>query len=271
MQIPEAVLDRNWDTMSASEQRAFVAGNGFIVVPQALSNAELDKIMGEIEYFDLEKNVRDGTEAFCSAPSFTSVLDNPKILSTVKNIIGDNVVCFKADYVAKKSFDRARVEPQRTALHVDYGIGEREGDYRNTSAVWVNVACYLTDMTIEHAPFAVVPGSHRMYHLVPGTDMEELKDDAVTLMAKAGDAVIFLHSTVHAGGVNVSGSTQHIVFCSFRPAWARPIGPVIEWPAEFVSKAPAARQQLLSGVNQGLYPQKNKPQSMLGRFRELFR
>jgi hypothetical protein len=151
------------------------------------------------------------------------MIDNPKILSAVEAAFGPDVVCFKGAYVPKKSKPKGE-QVRRTALHMDYGIGEGQSDYRNSNALWVNVACYLTDMTFEHGPFAVVPGSNHRNHLVPGTDMEEMKDEAVTILAKAGDAVLFLHNTAHAGGVNVSGTTQHILFCSYRPRWSRPIG-----------------------------------------------
>jgi hypothetical protein len=171
--------------------------------------------------------------------------------------------------VPKKS-KAAGTPPQRTALHVDYGILEREGDYRNSNALWINVLCYLSDLTLEHAPLTVVPGSHNYFHLAPGQDMEELQDEAVTVLTKAGDAVMFLHNTVHAGGVNVSGYTQHILFCSYRAKWARHIGRIAEWPRQFIQNSPPSRRRLMAGLNDGslkgplpVFIEKNVPALML--------
>jgi ectoine hydroxylase-related dioxygenase (phytanoyl-CoA dioxygenase family) len=266
MEIPQTVYERDWAAMSAVEQRAFFAENGFLVVPEAFSTAELETMYREIEEYALEKSPKEMMDAFCTAPSFGAMIDNPKIISAVRTVLGPDVICFKGAYVVKKS-KKAGEPPHRTALHMDYAIGEGEGDFRNSNAMWVNVACYLTDMSFEHAPFAVVPGSHHQYHLVPGTDLEELKSDAVTVLAKAGDALIFLHNTVHAGGANVSGLTQHILFCSYRPSWARPIGRVVEWPKGFIAKAPPERQRLISNLNRGLH--QPKPGSIFSRLREL--
>jgi hypothetical protein len=268
MEIPPTIFERDWAAMSAAEQRSFFAENGFLVVPQLFSAAELQTMRREIEFYELERKPKEMSEAFCTAPSFAPMVDHPKIISAVTSIFGPDFKCFKGAYVPKKSKDRD-VPPHRTALHVDYGILESDGDYRNSNAMWVNVACYLTDMTFEHAPFAVVPGSHHRYHLVPGTDMEDMKDDAVTVLAKAGDALIFLHNTVHAGGCNVSGHTQHILFCSYRANWACSIGRVVEWPREFVAKSPPARRRLISDLNRGTLQPRQR--SLLGRLRELLK
>ena len=265
MEVPPTVYTRDWASMSAADQRDFFSKNGFLVVPQAFSAEELKTVHREIEQFGLEDKKMDMMDAFCTAPSFGAMVDNPKIISAVRAVLGDDVICFKGAYVPKKS--KAKGTPYRTALHMDYGIGESEADFRNSNALWVNVACYLTDMTFEHAPFAVVPGSNTKYHLTPGTDMEELSDEAVTVLAKAGDALIFLHNTVHAGGANVSGETQHILFCSYRSTWARPIGKVVEWPKEFVQKSPPTRRELIADLNKGRWPLPKR--SLMGRVREL--
>lgn len=250
MEIPKKIFEHAWDDMDETQQRSFFSKNGFLVAPEIFSAAEIAAMHKEIESLGLEDKDIDMSEAFCRASTFAPMIDNPKLTSALKSIFGPEFVCFKGAYVPKKSKAKG-APPQRTALHVDYGILEPEGDYRNSSALWVNVICYLSDMTLEHAPLSIVPGSHTRYDLQPASDMEMLKDEAVTLLTKAGDAVIFLHNTVHAGGVNVSGYTQHMVFCSYRASWARHIGHVREWPKAFVDSAPPSRRRLISDLNSG--------------------
>jgi hypothetical protein len=250
MEVPKTVFERNWTDMNAAEQRAFFSKNGFLVIPDVFSPEQVMTMLDDIEQLDLENKKIDMCEAFCLAPSFADMVDSPKITSVVTNLIGSKIACIKGCYVAKKSKEE-NLMPHRTALHVDYGILEREGDYRASSALWVNVICYLTGMSLRHAPLAIIPGSHNYYHLAPESDMESLKDEAVTMMIKAGDAVVFLHNTIHAGGSNVSGRTQHILFCAYRPTWARPVGPVAKWPKEFVESSPPSRKRLIVDLSTG--------------------
>ena len=250
MEIPGKIFEYAWGDMDQAQQRSFFSKNGFLVVPEIFSDLEVANMHKEIESLGLEDKNIDMSEAFCITSTFPPMIDNPKLTSAITSIFGSDFVCFKGAYVPKKSKVKG-VPPQRTALHVDYGILEPEGDYRNSSALWVNVICYLSDMTLEHAPLSIVPGSHTRYDLQPGADMESLSNEAVTLLTKAGDAVIFLHNTVHAGGVNVSGYTQHMVFCSYRASWARHIGRVREWPKAFVDSAPPSRRRLISDLNTG--------------------
>lgn len=132
MEVPKTVFQRDWAAMSAAEQRSFFSKNGFLVIPKVFSPEEIKTMHKEIEQLDLENQKLDMCDAFCSAPSFAAMVDSPKILSALSNIIGSNLVCIKGCYVAKKS-KQGSSTPHRTALHVDYGIFERDGDYRASS------------------------------------------------------------------------------------------------------------------------------------------
>lgn len=275
-QIPVTLYRRDWAAMTFADQRTFFSKNGFLIVPEIFPRDEVERMHEEIARLDLENKKIDMSDAFCAAPSFSSMIDSPRLVSALTAIFGPNFTCFKGAYVPKKS-KPAGTPPQRTALHVDYGILESEGDYRNSNALWVNVLCYLEDLTVEHAPLTIVPGSHNYFHLEPGKDMEDIKDEAVTVLTKAGDAVLFLHNTVHAGGVNVSGHTQHILFCCYRADWARHIGKVDEWPRAFVAKLPAARRRLVMGLNNGalkspvpVFVRKYVPGALLKKIAEMF-
>ena len=56
MEIPQTVYERDWAAISAVEQRAFFAENGFLVVPEAFFTAELETMYREIEEYALEKS-----------------------------------------------------------------------------------------------------------------------------------------------------------------------------------------------------------------------
>jgi hypothetical protein len=249
----------NWAKAPASEQRAFFSRlttaqqreffdtNGFLWVPDALSQAEVAQLLIDAK----SQGLKGTTEDFWRAPSFPPLIDNEKVLAGLHAALGEDLRFFKGAYTGLAPSKEAGMQPHRNTLHVDYGIGESIEDWRNSCASWVNVGFYLTDLTAHHSPFWIVPGSNRYYHLQPWTDMEYLADEAEMVLAKAGDAVLFHCMTVHANAANVSNQLRQAVFLSYRPAWARHIGTVQEWPREFIDSAPERRRKLLVGMNEG--------------------
>jgi SAM-dependent methyltransferase len=237
-----------WDRLSSSEQTSYFNENGFLVVPAVLSGEEVRQAIEEIGKIGL----RGTTEDVWNAPFARRLVANPKLLATLTAIFGQDIRFFKAAYVETSPSGKGAISQQRKALHVDYGIGEPEGDLRNSAASWVNVAYYLTDLTPEHSPLWVVPGSNRSYGVVPASNFEHLEDRARMVLARAGDAVLFHANTVHAASHNFSSETRHALFYSYRPAWAKPVGPVPEWPEQFIQSFPVEYQYLLKNLNGGL-------------------
>ena len=242
------ILEADWESMSLFEQRDFYAENGFLVVREAIEKNQLEKIHSEIRSLGLNGT----TEDIWGAPSLLCLIENDKVVGPLRSILGQDICFFKGAYVQKPPLEETGAKPRREALHVDYGVGERVGDFRNSCASWINVGYYLTELSARHAPFWVVPGSNRWHHFIPETDMEDVKDQARMLLAKPGDAILFHCLTVHATSHNVSNNPRQALFFSYRPAWARPIGPVPEWPQKFIDSAPPERREMLWGLNKGL-------------------
>lgn len=238
----------DWSAMSPTDQARFYSENGFLVIPQALSSGEVRQAIAEVK----QHGLKGTTEEVWNAPFARALVINPKLLSALKAIFGEQVRFFKAAYVETPPDDPRANATQRKALHVDYGIGEPEGDYRNSCASWVNVATYLTDLTSEHSPLWVCPGSNRSYGVVPASDMERFADRAKMVLARAGDMVLFHCTTVHAASHNHSTETRHALFYSYRPAWAKPVGQVSEWSVEFIDSFPPEHRALFRGLNRGI-------------------
>jgi SAM-dependent methyltransferase len=241
-------FDVNWEAMTPADQARFFNENGFLVLPGALTKEEVQQAIAEIGTYGLKGT----TEDVWRAPFARRLVTNHKLLPALKAIFGEDIRFFKAAYVETPPDRRAAIDQQRKALHVDYGIGEPEGDFRNSAASWVNVAFYLTDLSAEHSPLWVAPGSNREYAVVPASDLERFRKSAKMVLARAGDVVIFHSNTVHAASHNFSNETRHALFYSYRPGWAKAVGPVQEWPDEFLNSFSAEHRALLKGLNRGL-------------------
>lgn len=248
-EIPtQEALQINWAAMSAEEQRKFFMENGFVGISKALSQSELETIHRDVD----EAALTGLTEKIWDIPSFPPQIENAKIVAALRNIFGDEVRFFKGSFTDSPPGTITPGKTTRTGYHVDYGGGEPEGDFRNSCASWVNVGIYLTELTRENSPLWVVPGSNHDYGILPCSDLEHMHAQAKIVLAKAGDALIFHCMTVHAGGHNFSNQGRRALYLSYRPAWARHVGPVPEWPRKFVENAPPERQRLLQDINEGL-------------------
>lgn len=259
------VIDIDWAAMSASEQKAYFAENGFLVISGAIGRNKLAEIHRDIRSYGLTGL----TEDIWAAPSIAPLIENPKVVSVLQDILGEEMLFFKGAYVETPPRKIAGTRARPKVFHVDYGVGEQIGDFRNSCASWINVGCYLTDMTPELAPFWAVPGSNRDYSIVPGSNMEHLAGRARMVLAKAGDAFLIHCMTVHAGGHNDSDQTRHAVFLSYRPVWARPVGRVRGWPKKFIESAPPERRKLLVGLNRGISYHRSKARIYLAALRRV--
>jgi Phytanoyl-CoA dioxygenase (PhyH) len=247
---PSLELKADWAAMSDSEQREFFNANGFLGISEAIPSQELREIHRDID----ASGLTGLTEHIWRVPSFAPLIENKKVTSALRNIFGDEVRFFKGAYTDSPPHGPVAAMSTRTGFHVDYGVGEASRDFRNSCASWVNVGHYLTELTPENSPLWIVPGSNHNYGIIPCSNLEYWEKNAKMVLAKAGDAIFFHCLTVHAGGYNVSNEGRRAVYLSYRPAWARPVGPVPEWPKEFVDNAPSERKKLLLGLNEGIEP-----------------
>lgn len=259
-ELEARVIKDKFLSMPLAERRVYFEINGFLIVPGAIDEEVLVKLNREFDRTTLDRDIELGPKETRTileksshswvTPSVAKLIENPKVLQMIRLCYGDDIRFFKGVYYPKPRKEIA--EKPRQMLHMDYGGAEYEDDFRNTSASWVNVGFYLCDLTFENGPLWVVPRSHRQCHLIPGSNFEYLEEKAKIVLAKAGTAVLFHCSTVHAGGLNFTDQIRRALFYSYRPGWAKPVGLIPEWPQRLVENAPPKRKPLLVGLNEGL-------------------
>lgn len=253
--VQERVLRVDWARMGPDEQREFYAQYGFLVVPGAVPESHRRELLRDIAAFNLSGTIED----MWVTPAFERLIETATTVAALEATLGSDLKFFRGVYVGTPPEPNPLACPERRALHVDYGIGEPMGNFKNSCASWVNVGYYLTGLTETHAPLFLVPGSHRLLHLWPGADLEAYDPVARIVLVAPGDAVLFHCFTVHAAGTNRSPDTRHALFYSYRPGWARPSGRVDEWHPGFVRRAPPQRRRLLLDLNGGLGPRPALP------------
>lgn len=98
----------------------------------------------------------------------------------------------------------------------------------------VNVMWPFTPYTAENGATLIWPGSHRRQE-----DILLPPDDAVSAEMMPGSVLLFLGSTLHAGGANISQSPRRGMIVSYSLGWLKPYElPWLSYPPEVARRFP---------------------------------
>ena len=212
---------------SAEEIAAALAEHGAVVVEELLDgdllerfNAELDPLLAAaspdhdgkflndfIEWF-FGHQTRHVTGVAGKSPIFASeILPHPVLTGVAGAVLGPSCARY-----------------QLNIAHVlDRGPGSEQQQLHRDELVWVHLpqphpevqlasVIALVDFTADNGATRVAPGSHRW-----PADRIPTDDDLVPAEMPAGAAVIYLGSTIHAGGANVTTDLRrrgmHVSYC----------------------------------------------------------
>jgi ectoine hydroxylase-related dioxygenase (phytanoyl-CoA dioxygenase family) len=143
---------------------------------------------------------------------------------------------------------------QLNIAHVlDRGPGSEQQLLHRDQDVWIHLprphpeiqlasVLALVDFTADNGATRIIPGSHRWED-----DQEVNEDELVAAEMSAGSAVVYLGSTVHAGGANITSDQwrrgMHISYCV---GWLRTEeNQYLSMPLETARRLPRESQELL--------------------------
>jgi ectoine hydroxylase-related dioxygenase (phytanoyl-CoA dioxygenase family) len=210
------------------EQKLFYETNGYLVIENALPEAELAaaraafdraearwladptrrgnrrnnerQIVGIIEYDDL----------------FVDLMAHPKVFPIVREILGDDVSMVDND---------GHVKPARSVTHAkwhhDVGMGCIDHPF---STLMVKVFWLLSDVVPDGGATAFLPGSHRypMNFQLPRVDDPEAMPGHVRMAHPAGTAYLFNGRVYHAALSNHSDQDRKVVIINYGHFWMKP-------------------------------------------------
>ncbi len=118
------------------------------------------------------------------------------------------------------------------------------GGERGRIEYLVNVMWPLTPFTEENGATLIWPGSHGARAL---TDTN--RGPAIVAEARAGDAIVFLGSTLHGAGGNRSGAVRRGLIVSYSLGWLKPYeNQWLAYPPEIASRFPRELSELVGYV-----------------------
>jgi ectoine hydroxylase len=253
------------DGQGLAKWRATFEEQGFVVVPGALDDRQLDWYLRLHERMYRQERsagrlagARTGTNrpgamhAFAFVlrdPSYLDLLDLATTFPLVRDILGWNIFMYHCHIDQHPPVDRP-VDPV-WGWHQDGGRQNLELDGRGTRPrLSVKVAYFLSDVSQPgRGNLLVIPGSHRWNHLPRperAGDGVPVPEGVTPVCVQPGDAVVFDRRLWHSRSDNHSAITRKALFLAYTYRWIRPRDEYpIDWGAHPFRNLSPLRKQLL--------------------------
>lgn len=233
------------------EQRLFFETNGYLVIPNALSPEELQRVREAADRAEALWRAdpsrpglrRDNLQQVQAPIEYDDVLlelmTHPGIFPIVREILGNTIQMIDNDYF---------ISPPHTgshaAWHHDVGM---HGVYHPRSTLMVKVFYLLSDVPEGGGGTALIPGSHRfpMDYPLPQVEDPDAMPGKVEMAYPAGTAYLFHCRIYHAALNNRTDQTRRVLIYNYGHNWMR-IWPGYEPSERLRAKAntPLLRQLL---------------------------
>jgi len=209
-------------TAPAAEVSAALLIHGVVIVERVLDSAACDDLLTELRpWFEQTPtgadefsglNTRRTGALLSRCPSSVALVTNPLILDVVDTVLWPKKSSFQLHLTQSIA-----IGPDSPAqyLHRDHWCFDffpfpRDVDVE-IATIWA-----LTDFTEEIGATRVVPDSHRT-----PDDAQYTPQDTVPAVMPRGSVVMYLGSTVHGGGANLTDQTRFAINIDYVLGWLR--------------------------------------------------
>lgn len=257
----------DWASLSRAEQIRSIELEGFVVIPDLLSEDQVEVIREElkklptrsVDYSPHQQGYSD--VQWSDSPTAIEVIAHPPMIEFLSGLFGDEVICTSCGYGIS--------EPGHPgiAVHTDaQPYGSKIFGLQSSSPVLARALYYLDDQTADCSPFKVIPRSHLSMH-IDGNPYNRFltHPDELMVCCKAGSAVVINQNVFHGNFPNYSDRVRRMLAIAYRPVWAGPIDDVEEdWDPDKVARLPEHIQPYFRSLNTRKieYDVPNRPDGM---------
>ena len=222
----------------SDEERRYWDQSGFLVVRNCLSDCEVtalsrslsDLAEGSFEWPEEKKTSHTSVAGngqhldIVGLPFLTDsvafLMDHPNIFGKILSLMGPFIYIPGMEYLERYSHDAPLLR-----LHTDGG-----GSLRcifpspENLVLQLKVQFFLTDVDQpDFGNFTLVPASHRKRFPFDAAEIEQATQQAVQVLARKGDALIFPWSLWHCVAPNRSPNARRSVITRYSQLWMRPV------------------------------------------------
>ncbi|WP_417392356.1 phytanoyl-CoA dioxygenase family protein [Gimesia sp.] len=259
-------VDTDWSSLRVGQQIRSLEVDGYVVIPDLLSTEQIAGIREELMRLPTQRTDYSAHQRgfsgvqWTDSPTAIATIALPAMISFLEKLFGDELICTSCTYAVSQPGHPG------IAIHTDaQPYGSKIFGLGASSPCLVRVLYYLDDLTPEHSPFKVIPGSHLSLHADANPYRRYLShEDELLVTCRAGSAVIINQKVFHANYPNYSDTDRHLLAIAYRPAWAGPIGEVADYVPEQVQALPEEVRPLFGSLNTQKieYDLPNRPDNM---------
>ena len=243
-----------------AEQRRKFDEDGFFLVEDALSRAEIDALITVIDEFYAQAKQTHNLgphdpfqwrNVVALHPVFRQLIDHPKLLPLVVDVIGYNIQIRTSHLDVRPPMSPATAQKALGALdsffpwHSDapnFGWPTVEGVIPYME---MKVGLYLTDLTQHNSgAICVVRGSHRRAQKDAQGQFIIDPADIVEVNVQPGTALVWRTALLHCVTPNLSDHARKCLYYGYNYRWIRPSDFDHQEPAVLEGCTPVQRQLL---------------------------
>ena len=258
--------DTDFISMNRAEQIRRLEVEGYVVFPEIIKPDLLARIKREMADAEMSRTsyssnqTRSVIQPQWHSQAVAELIGYPPMIDFLTDMMGPDIV------FTRGFFQRTLAGCPGISMHTD---GQPHGSslfgYEGSCPRLLRVLYYLDDLTVERAPFRLIPRSHLSFHAEASPYVRyRSHPEEITIEAPAGSAVLVPSLLLHGSHPNRDSQSRELVQLGYRPDWAGPIQPVEEWDPELVAAAPEIAKPFLKSLNTTgfLWEQEHKPAGM---------
>ncbi|MEO1982326.1 MAG: phytanoyl-CoA dioxygenase family protein [Fuerstiella sp.] len=260
------VDETDFSSMSRAEQIRHLEVEGYVVLPAILTPDVIEAVKTGLSDVEMShtsystQQTRAVEQPQWSSRAVAELIGYPPMLDFLKDLMGPDIV------FTRGFFQRSLPGCPGISMHTD---GQPHGSnlfgYEGSCPRLVRVLYYLDELTIERAPFRIIPRSHLSFHAEASPYVRyKSHPEEVTLVVPAGSAVLIPSLLFHGSHPNLETRPRELLQFGYRPAWAGPIQQIEEWDPDSVATAPDIAKPYLQSLNATgqAFEQEHKPAGM---------
>ncbi|GAB0107399.1 phytanoyl-CoA dioxygenase family protein [Nocardia sp. JMUB6875] len=194
---------------------AAVARDGYVILPDLLTPAELDEIRASVVPL-LNPKGRNNFEGHSTQRVYSvlnktrscdRIADHPRVLALLDRLFLPNYLLSMLQVINILPGEQAQM------LHTDDGFYPlpRPRKALGAATIWA-----IDDFTAENGATDIIPGSHLWDDRLPGDSTRE------PVVMRAGSCVFFVGTLWHGGGANSSANSRLALTAQYCEPWLRP-------------------------------------------------
>ena len=239
-------MERNWLQHCASkEQLDFFDEWGYLVIDNALSEEQVEKMTVAIDRVDATERAAHGLKLHQTMANFRTIvedglfldlLDNDKVFPLAWDTLGWNIQHYISHLIV--------YPPEAEGSEINLGGWHQDGGRpvlemeRPHPRLSYKVSFWFSDTRVPNSgAMRIIPGSHRFDE----KPLQETFDQPLHVEVAPGTAVLFDRRLWHARGVNTSDVTSKVIFIGYR--WRRGLH-YNNFPEEILAQCDPIRRQL---------------------------